>query len=1175
MYVPLRTHGHHSLLCGVDRPAALLERARELGLPALALADVNSLAGLVEFLQAAGDGGPRPIVAAELSEVNGAPGRLIALVESETGYRNLCRLLSARHLGGDPGSHGNTLPALEDFDLARQAARYQEGLIFLADHPRLLIELHERVPARNVLAAISPASLAKDTGQRRGTGTTRNAHLDPIERDPRAPLGADEGSGTTASEPERVGPGQAVAAHVMLEAARATGVATVAVPDVYHARAEDHAQHRLRVAIGARSLLEQVPAKWLAQAPAHLLSAAEMVALYAELEEIAGPWSHTSDASPQERQLPGALARTLAVARRCRYTPPLGGVHFPQVALAAGESAYSRLSALAFAGASKRYRPLRPEVLRRLAQELSTINDLGFAPYFLLVKDIADFARGRGIPCVGRGSAADSLVAHCLYLTDADPLRYRLPFERFLNPERRDRPDIDLDFCWRRREEVLEHVYELFGAERTAMICTLNRFGLRSAFREAALALGQPPALVNRWAKRLPHYHHESSPGLAVPAPGLANNPVAGALASAPEARAFPFEDKRWRKVLVAAAGLLDAPRHFGLHPGGVVVSPGPITDFSPCQRAAAGMVVTQFDKDPVEAVGLVKMDLLGNRALTVLADSLATLAEQECQLELETIPENDPATARLLATGSTIGCFQIESPGMRGLLQQSGAQTMDDVIQAIALIRPGPAGAGMKDAYVRRFRGLEPATPPHPRLTELLWDTHGIMLYQEDVLQAVSLLTGMDLGQADLLRRALQNRRGRDTGDLRAQFQRGCTEEGLPWSEVRGTWELIANFAAFAFCKAHAVTYGRIAYRTAWLKAHYPAVFMTAFLASETGYYPRRVYVEEARRLGVPILGPSVNRSARSFAVEWNTAKAGQQSNEDDPQPTLRTGLSQVKGLSQQTLERILTSRAAGGAFTSLPDLMERSGAHGDEAENLIQCGALDDFDRTRPELLWRLHLLRTPRQRLPQGAAVHEAGPLDMGVLDSCNATPKSRRTEKVEAARSGAWGQAGLGFGDTPPSRHGTRSLFPAPPLSAVVLPGLPDTDRQTRGQLEFELLGFTLTDHPLRIFPCPADERAAASGRRPPRPTPCARLAKFRGGRITLRGWPAATRRLQTEQGDWMRFVTLEDESGVAEAVLFPDVYRRDGQRLAERGALCITGVVDEHLGAHTLRAERIW
>jgi error-prone DNA polymerase len=377
---------------------------------------------------------------------------------------------------------------------------------------------------------------------------------------------------------------------------------------------------------------------------------------------------------------------------------------------------------------------------------------------------------------------------------------------------------------------------------------------------------------------------------------------------------------------------------------------------------------------------------------------------------------------------------------------------------------------------------------------------------------------------------------------------------------------------AAFAFCKAHAVTYGRIAYRTAWLKAHHPAAFLTAFLASETGYYPRRVYVEEARRLGVPILGPSVNHSERTFSVEWMV-----QAPSAPAQPALRTGLSQVKGLSHTTLERLFTSRATDGAFLSLPDLLDRTGAHVDEAEHLIQSGALDDFDRTRPELLWRLHLLRSPRQRLPRGEAVREGGPLDMALLDACRATPASRREEVVRSAsaNTGAWGQAGLGFGGHELSVGEVRSLFPAPPLSAVVLPGLPDTDRHTRGRLEFECLGFTITDHPLRIFPCPADERAAANGRRLPRATPCAKLEQFRGGRITLRGWPAATRRLQTEEGSWMRFLTLEDESGVAEVVLFPDVYRRDGHLLSERGSLCITGVVDEQMGAHTLRAERIW
>jgi len=1163
----------------------------------MALADVNCLTGLVDFLRASeGTADVRPLVAAEIADAGGRAGRLVALVETEQGYRNLCRLVSARQLGRDLGVEDPD----EEFDLIQYAAGHQAGLFFLADHPRLLLGLHGRVPAERLFAAISPAALRLGGSARRARAAERNTHRAPAAReDVSAMLAA-----RTEDElklPKCPAPAPAVPAPALVEAARATGVATLAVPDVYHLSPAGAADHRLRVAIKHNALLEDLPLEWQAPRPAHLPTFAEMCALYADLPEVCGPWRGDAAAST-----PGAVRRTALVAECCHYTPPLDGLYLPEIHLEGGETASSKLRILAYEGARARYGTLPPQATRRLDYELAVIEERGYAPYFLLVEQIADYARRQGIPCIGRGSAADSLVAFCMGLTDADPLRYRLPFERFLNPQRRDRPDIDLDFCWRRRDEVLEHVGELFGVERTAMISTLNRFGMRSAFRETALAHGIPPAEIHPWSKRLPMLSRpwdgaegeggeeeperernrrpaRSSQGEPTREGGggggsrgarrslpraLAGNPLAEALRTLPEAHAFPFDDERFTRALQDATGLLDAPRHLGLHPGGIVVAPGPITDLVTCQYASkphptrGQVVVTQLDKDAVEAIGLVKMDLLGNRALTTIDDCQEILRAEGIDVDLEGLPEDDPSTAATLRAGRTLGCFQIESPGMRNLLQQTGARTMDDVIQAVALIRPGPAGSGMKDAYIRRFRGLEDPTPPHPRLADVLRDTHGVMLYQEDVMQAASRVAGMDLARADQLRRALQKHRSSDLATLRECFHTGCRTQGIEPAVAAQIWELVANFSSFAFCKAHAVTYGRIAYHVAWLKTHHPAALLIAFLASETGYYPARVYVEEARRLGVPILPPDVNRSEATFASERVDGALG-----------LRIGLGQVKGLSERTLEAILGTRDARGPFLSLPDFLDRTRAHVDETEALVQCGAFDAFDRTRPELLWRLHLLKTPRVRPPRGAA------LDPQRLAACRATPARRTAEIVRAARArtGGWTGRGIGVGDAelPPGAEAT--LFPDPGPEAPVLPGLPEPDRESRAKLEFDLLGLCIDAHPSTLFPCRAEERlqARSGAPRPANPIPCGRLSQFRGGRVTLRGWPAATRRVRTEQGQLMRFLTLEDESGLAEVVLFPDVYRRDGRFLAEKGVLLVTGVVEDLYGACTLHAERVW
>ena len=1154
-YVPLRVHGWHSLLTGVDAPAELLARAAELGLDALALTDVDTLAGLVDFLRASERAGVRPIVGAELSEPDGRPGRALALVEDERGYRNLLKLVSARQLGDDPGERAAELVP-ERFDLVEALVRFQAGLTVLVDHPRLAFALRERLPRHALLLAVSPAAL-----QARAPATRTRARrpLDPRARWPTLPA------------PKVPPPARPVPVEELLACARALELATVAAPDVHCARAAGHAAQRVRTAIKHNALLCDLPEEWLAPAPMHLLADEELARLYADLPERRGPFR-----APR-RGRPGLVARTRTLAERCTFVPRLGGVVFPDIELAPGTTPYSTLCELAFDGARARYRPLRPEVVRRLEHELGAIEGLGFAPYFLLVKRLSDFARTAGIPCVGRGSAADSLVAYCLALTDADPLRYRLPFERFLNPSRKDRPDIDLDFCWRRRDEVLAHVETAFGRERSAMIATLNTFGLRAAFREVALALGLPPVEVNRWSRRLPGFGGAEDEGGEVPdgadeaedgeeaaaaleetpleaeelrrlPPALVSNPLARTFAATPECRGFPFEDERHAAVLARAAELVGAPRHLGLHPGGVVVTPGPLTDFVACQRAAKGVIVTQLDKDGVEAIGLVKMDLLGNRALTVVDDCLAAIGRSHA--ELAAVAEDDPRTAELLRHGRTLGCFQVESPGMRNLLQQIGSSDMDDVIQAVALIRPGPAGSGMKDAFIRRYRGLEEPHAPHPRLTELLWDTHGVMLYQEDVMQAVVLLAGFELGEADGLRRALAKKRGGELEELRARFLAGCAREGVAASDGERIWELVANFSAFGFCKAHAVTYGRIAYRTVYLKAHHPAAFLVAFLNSDTGYYDARVYVEEARRLGVAILPPDVNRSAREFTLERRgAADAG----------AIRVGLGRVKGLAQGTLARLLDARAAGGPFLSLPDLLERAELRADEAERLILVGALDGFDRTRPEMLWRLRLLTGAARDASAGL---RAG-LDPDALAACRTTPDARARASADG-----WSRSSLG-----PIVSGARRLapgesaplFPAPPAPAVALPSVPEFPLVQRGKLELELLGLTVCAHPTALFPRADAHRAGLA---------CAELARHRDERVELVGWLAASRPVRTRDGEWMRFLTLEDPSGIAEVVVFPDVYRRDGHRLVGRGPFRVTGRVEEHLGACTLRAERL-
>jgi DNA-directed DNA polymerase III PolC len=567
--------------------------------------------------------------------------------------------------------------------------------------------------------------------------------------------------------------------------------------------------------------------------------------------------------------------------------------------------------------------------MARLEMELRVIQQRGFADYFLIVDELVGFAREQGIPSVGRGSAASSIVAYALGITSVDPLRHDLPFERFLSPERRDCPDIDLDLDWRGRDAVIRHAYATYGEDRVAMIATHVTFQARAAVRDVARTRGLPPDMIGRVTAHLPHRLGGILTG-RTPPPELAG----ADLGTAP-----------WRDVLRMALALDGLPRHLGLHVGGIVIGDGPLADALPLERSALGRIATQFEMHGVEATGLVKIDLLGNRALAVVADVVRDVTAREgVPPDLDAVPEDDEAAGALLRTGRTLGCFQVESPAMRNLVVRMDAHTQRDAMIALSLIRPGPAGSGMKDAYVRRRRGEEAVPAVHERVDPLFASTYGVMLYQEDTLRVAAAVAGFDLGQADHLRRALSKKREpEDLPALAIAFRRGATAHGVPQAVTEQVWGDIQRFSAYAYNKAHAATYARISWQGLYLKARYPASYLASVLRNAAGFYAPRVYVEEARRLGCFIAPPCVNASAEGPVGR---------------ERTLRLGLGQIKGLDQATPARLVEVREAGGPYLSLTDLLLRTDLTRAEAERLVLAGAVDGFDRPRGELLWMLAL-------------------------------------------------------------------------------------------------------------------------------------------------------------------------------------------------------------------------
>lgn len=884
MFVHLKTRSHYSFLYGLNSPAELASAAASAGMPAIALTDYRYLTGAIEFYEACLAMGVQPILGLEIDVLPpaGLPlleqnaDRLVLLATNQHGYSGLCRLSSAL-LGKVPGEQTYGLSFEQ---LAQEAA----GLLCLAGS------------RGGYLAHL--ASLG-----RQQAGSAYLGQVEDVFQD-RLYLGLQKHT-----------PEDGIQTVYLARLAKRLDLPLIAMPEVSYLRPDQAPLQRLVTAIRLNRPLGEIPEVETAPPGAHFLEPDEMQARFSDV--------------------PRAIEKTFEIAERCQLELPLGVPHFPAIELPEGSSPDQVLQEKANQGAQRLYGEITPELNSRLEHELAVIATSGYAVLFLVMQEILDFARQNGIPYSSRGSAASSLVAHCLGITSPDPIRLNLYFERFLNPARLTPPDIDTDLCSRRRDEVIHFVYERFGQERVAMVSTVNRFRRRSALREVAKAYSLPSAEVKSLADRLPRRWY---------GPPRRQETQSGPYSELEQY----FPSQLHKTIFREAASLLGLPRHLSIHPGGLVIAPGQITAMVPTLLAPKGVTITQFDLDAVERLGLVKIDLLGIRGLTVLGDVSQNLQTRQAKstgspLEvLEAIPEDDPATSELVREARTIGCFQIESPGMRLTLKEVQADSMDDIMAALALYRPGPLTGGLKKAFVHRLRGEEVVEHLHQALKPLLEDTYGVILYQEQVLRIAHELAGLSLEDADLLRRAMSHfDPGEQMKSLKERFIRGANlRAGLPESVGERVWELMAAFAGYGFPKAHAASYAQVAWRAAWCKAHHPEIFMAAVLANWGGYYSQRIYLTEARRLGLAIHSPHINHARREFSVVYQ-----QQG------PQLFMGLDQVRDLTRRTQARLQRERP----FRSLDDFLARVDPRPIEAENLVRCGALANLG-TIPALLHQL---------------------------------------------------------------------------------------------------------------------------------------------------------------------------------------------------------------------------
>ncbi|MBE0534848.1 MAG: DNA polymerase III subunit alpha [Phycisphaerae bacterium] len=612
------------------------------------------------------------------------------------------------------------------------------------------------------------------------------------------------------------------------------------------------------------------------------------------------------------RDDPQALAANEEIMHRCTFNLLDGRLFLPKADLPGGTSADKALAKLCHLGMARRYGVLKRDVVKRLEHELSVIRQNRFSDYFLVVNQIVNFTKSNGIPVDVRGSAAGAMVSYVLGFTRVCPIENNLYFERFMNPGRRDCPDIDVDLCWRRRDEVIQFCYEHWGYDRVAMISTLNRYRPRSAIRDVGRALGLGPVQINELVRR-----RHDDPG---------------------------------RSIYKLAEKLLDIPRHVGVHCGGIVIAPEPVAALCPLQMAAKGVIVTQYDKDAAEAAGLIKIDLLGNRSLSTVHETVTIIGRDT--LDIDGIGGNDEKTAEMLSRGDSFGVFQCESPGMRQLLRGLKVRNRHDVAIALSLIRPGPAAGGMKTEYIDRHVYKKPFTYLHPKLKEVFGDTYGVLLYQEDVMRLAVEAAGYSVAEADRFRSEVSKK----VSPARLQEQyiefvySRAQAAGIDRQTAETIWDNILRFAAYSYCKAHATVYANIAWQTAYLKAHFPQAFYASLFNNHHGMYPMRIYVWDAIRHGIRVLGPHVNRSGAEWATEGKA---------------IRAGLGVVKGLSGSTMEGITQQRHI-RPFADLNDLRERVRPTAPEIANLIHIGACDGLGGSRPAMLMQLQYLPPVRGQL-----------------------------------------------------------------------------------------------------------------------------------------------------------------------------------------------------------------
>ncbi|PWG63922.1 DNA polymerase III subunit alpha [Sediminicurvatus halobius] len=1084
-FVHLHLHTEFSLIDGIVRVKPLVQAAASSGMPAVAVTDQGNLFGMVKFYRAALAAGVKPLIGADL-RIAAPEGKghdvMTFLCMDDTGYGSLTRLITASYLEGQ-GSEG--LPVVQRAWLEQ----WHEGLIALSGAARGDV-------GRALVAG--QESLARERLDW-WTALLGDRYYLELQRTGR--------------------PGDEDQVHGAVALAAAADVPVVATNDVRFLQREDFEAHEARVCIHEGRVLhdERRPRRYSEEQ--YLRGPEEMAELFADIPE--------------------SLENTLAIAQRCNLSLTLGQNVLPDFPVPAGMGIDDYLRTEAEAGLERRLARIipadaeDPEGTRRyyrerLERELGVISQMGFPGYFLIVADFIRWAKQQDIPVgPGRGSGAGSLVAYALDITDLDPLRYDLLFERFLNPERVSMPDFDVDFCMEKRDRVIDYVADRYGREKVSQIATHGTMAARAVVRDVGRVLGHAYGYVDRIAKLIPF-----ELGMT----------LEKALAQEEDLRALYDGDEEVRTLLDLARRLEGLSRNVGKHAGGVVIAPSDLTDFAPlyCEPGGGGLA-TQFDKDDVEAVGLVKFDFLGLRTLTIIdwtvrAVNAIRAGRGESALDIGDIPLDDPGTFELLKDCQTTAVFQLESRGMKDLIRRLRPDSFEDIIALVALFRPGPLQSGMVDDFIDRKHGRKPVAYPtpelhHDALRPILKPTYGVILYQEQVMQIAQAVGGYSLGGADLLRRAMGKKKPEEMAKQRQIFLQGATAQGLQPAHAEGLFDLMETFAGYGFNKSHSAAYALLSYQTAWLKRHYPAAFMAAVLSSDMDNTDKVVtLIDECRSMALAVEPPDVNRSAWMFQAR--------------DERTIVYGLGAVKGVGHAAIEAVVEARDAGGPFADLFDLCRRIDlrrANRRVLEALIRSGSLDSLTPNRASAMaWLGRALQAAEQQTRN----RQLGQDDMFGLGSAAA-------------------EADTGSD-----------------LASVA-----EWPEQERLAAEKDTLGLYLTGHPIEeheaelgaIVSCRLKQAAAGAGG-----TAVAGEGNGHGRRregerrVVVAGLVVALRARLTQSGKRLGFLTLDDRTARLEVILFGDAYQRYRHLLAKDRLLVVEGDLgyDEFSDGYRVSAERV-